>query len=175
MAERAERARWMKSDPQPDFVIPMMIDYINDPPNTDNAIRSAYRGGGFYSGFLIDCDGTVLLAHSWAWFAPGKDWWNLPLAPIANLHAFLDSYLADPPPCYGDPNSTPPDNGAPKINSDGPANQPAGDTRTPAPAASASSSSNGCAVGGVPSASSVIVLMLLGLGVVLQRRRAALK
>lgn len=33
MKERAQRAKWMKTDPEPDYTIPMMIDYINDPPN----------------------------------------------------------------------------------------------------------------------------------------------
>ncbi len=101
MAQRAQRAKWMKTDPNPDFEIPMMVDFINDPPNKNNAIRRAYLGGGFYSGFVIDCDGKVLYSKSWAWFAPGKDWWNLPLDPISNLHGLLDKYLQNPPSCYG--------------------------------------------------------------------------
>lgn len=101
MDERAQRAKWMKTDPDPDFELPMIIDYINHPTATNNAIRAEYRGGGFYSGYVIDCDGTVLKAHNWAWFAPGGEWWNLPLTPISDLHQFLDGYLASPPACYG--------------------------------------------------------------------------
>jgi hypothetical protein len=100
MSERAQRAQWMKTDEDPDFEIPMMIDYINHPPHRDNAIRTSYRGAGFYSGFVIDCDGRVLVAENWSWFAPGGEWWGLPLAPIDELHAFLDAYLANPSPCY---------------------------------------------------------------------------
>ncbi len=100
MKQRAQRAKWLKTDPKVDFEIPMMIDFINDPPNTNNAVRAAYLGSGFYSGYVIDCDGTVLKSHSWGWFAPGRDWWGLPLQPIASLQAFLDAYLADPPACY---------------------------------------------------------------------------
>ena len=47
MEERAQRAKWMKTDEDTDFEIPMAVDYINDPPNVDNAIRSAFRGDGF--------------------------------------------------------------------------------------------------------------------------------
>lgn len=101
MEERAQRARWLKSDLDPPGEIPMLIDFINSPGGeTNNAIRAAYRGGGFYSGAVIDCDGTVLQEHRWAWFAEGRDWWGLPLVPIEELHALLDAYLADPPDCY---------------------------------------------------------------------------
>ena len=49
---------------------------------------------------IIDCDGTILQRNSWAWFGEGRAWWNLPLVPTDELHAFLDDYLADPPDCY---------------------------------------------------------------------------
>ncbi|MBW2262358.1 MAG: hypothetical protein JRG91_10335, partial [Deltaproteobacteria bacterium] len=100
MEERAQRAKWLKTDPEPDFEIPTMIDFINDPPNVNNAIRATYRGSGFYSGYVIDCDGTVLVREHWGWFAAGGEWWGLPLAPIERLYSFLDAYLADPPECY---------------------------------------------------------------------------
>ncbi len=100
MEQRAQRARWLKTDPEPDYTIPMMIDYVGHPDQPDDAIRSSYRGAGFYAGFVIDCDGKVIRAHDWGWFAPGGEWWNLPLAPVDELHAFLDAYLADPPDCY---------------------------------------------------------------------------
>jgi hypothetical protein len=100
MEERAQRARWMKTDLEPDLEIPIIIDYINSPLGEDNAIWNVYRGGGFYSGFVIDCDGTVLNQESWAWFAPGGQWWGLPLEQVSSIETFLDSYLADPPPCY---------------------------------------------------------------------------
>ena len=39
MKDRAQRAVWMKTDPDRDYEIPMMIDFINDPPNKDDASR----------------------------------------------------------------------------------------------------------------------------------------
>jgi hypothetical protein len=103
MDERAQRARWLKTDPDPDIEMPMAIDFINSNLGPDDAIRDSYYGAGFYSGFVIDCDGSVLQSHAWAWYGPGRDWWDLPLVPIGDLHDFLDSYLASPPACYGDP------------------------------------------------------------------------
>jgi hypothetical protein len=100
MSQRADRAKKLKTDPEPDLTLPIMIDYIRSPLGNDNAIRDAYLGGGFYSGYVIDCDGKIAVAKDWAWFGPGKSWWNLPLAPIASLHAFLDAYLENPPTCY---------------------------------------------------------------------------
>ena len=101
MEQRAERGRWLQSDLEPDGELPVMVDFINSPGGEDNnAIRAAYRGDGFYSGFIIDCDGRVLQANSWAWYGPGRDWWGLPLVPIAKLHATLDAYLENPPDCY---------------------------------------------------------------------------
>ena len=108
MEERAKRARWMKTDLEPDLEIPIIIDYINSPLGEDNAIWNVYRGGGFYSGFVIDCDATVINQENWAWFAPGGQWWGLPLEQVESIESFLDSYLADPPPCYN-PDSTPSD------------------------------------------------------------------
>jgi hypothetical protein len=100
MEERAERAKWMKTDEDPDFEIPMAIDFVGHDTQPDDEIRRNYLGGGYYSCYVIDCDGIVLQRHPWGWFAPGGEWWGLPLAPIADLHDFLDDYLADPPPCY---------------------------------------------------------------------------
>ena len=101
MQERAERASWLKTDLDVEAEMPILIDYINSPDGQpNNAIRGAYRGGGFYSGHVIDCDGTIIDAQRWAWFEEGRDWWGLPLEPIENLHALLDDYLADPPDCY---------------------------------------------------------------------------
>jgi hypothetical protein len=100
MEQRAQRARWMKADLQPDAEMPMIIDYINSELGPDNAIWNAYRGGGFYSGFVIDCDATIIYQANWAWFGPGGQWWGLPLRPVEELEDFLDNYLADPPPCY---------------------------------------------------------------------------
>jgi len=111
MEERAQRARWMKSELEPDAEMPMMLDYINSEMGEDNAIRAVYGGGGFYSGFVIDCDGTIIHQSNWGWFRPGGQWWNLPLPPAADLEAFLDGYLADPPPCY----EAPPAAGEPSI------------------------------------------------------------
>ena len=108
MAQRAQRAKWLKSDPEPDFEIPMFIDYVGDPSREDNAVRRAYTGAGFYSGFVIDCDGKILDVNDWAWFAPGKEWYGLPLEPIENLYTLLDNYLADPPVCYDAFDSKPP-------------------------------------------------------------------
>jgi len=114
MEERAQRARWMKTDLEPDIEIPIIIDYINSPLGTDNAIWNAYTGGGFYAGFVIDCDGRLIYKENWAWFAPGGQWWGLPLAPVENLESFLDGYLEDPPSCYSQP-SNPNDQLSPSI------------------------------------------------------------
>ncbi len=103
MAERAQRARWMKAELEPDAEIPMIIDYINSSMGPDNAIWEAYTGGGFYAGFVIDCDAKLVYQEGWAWRAPGGQWWGLPLAPLAELEDFLDRYLAGPSPCYEQP------------------------------------------------------------------------
>jgi MYXO-CTERM domain-containing protein len=151
MDERAQRAWWMKTDPEPDYEIPMAIDYINYPPHTDNAIRTSYRGAGFYSGFVIDCDGQVLVAENWAWYAPGGEWWGLPLARIDHLHAFLDAYLANPSSCYtGEPSDggTRPDGGGDDAGLPG---DPGGNT----------SGGSGCGVAAPADASSLIFGLLL--------------
>lgn len=103
MEERAQRAKWLKTDPEPDLEIPAMIDYINDSPNANNAIKYAYLGGGYYSGFVIDCDGKVIKKVDWGWFNEGTDWMTLPLEHIDVLHSFLDDYLDDPPECFVPP------------------------------------------------------------------------
>jgi hypothetical protein len=100
MEQRAQRAAWMKTDLEPDAEMPMIIDYINTPLGPNNAIKSAYIGGGYYSGYVIDCDGTIIHSVNWAWFAPGGQWWFLPLAGLGGLDTFLADYLADPPACY---------------------------------------------------------------------------
>jgi hypothetical protein len=112
MPQRAERARWMKSDLEPDAEMPMMIDYIDTPLGSRDAIKQFYDGAGFYSGYVIDCDATILAEVPWAWHGPGAEWWSLPLAEADQLRAFLDDYLADPPPCY-DPPSAPDDEPGP--------------------------------------------------------------
>lgn len=101
MEQRAQRASWLKTDLSPEAEMPIMVDYINSPDGQpNNAIRGAYRGGGFYSGYVIDCDRTILDANRWAWFGEGGQWWDLPLRPIEDLHALLDDYLEDPPDCF---------------------------------------------------------------------------
>ena len=100
MEERAERAGWLKTDRLPKLEIPMIIDYVNSPPQRDNDIRRAYTGAGYYSGYIIDCDGRVLQRRPWAWYGEGGEWWGLPLTPVDELHDFLDGYLENPPACY---------------------------------------------------------------------------
>jgi hypothetical protein len=117
MEERAERARWLKTDPEPDFEIPMMIDYINTDLGPDNAIRFAYPGN-FYHGAVIDCDGTILDEQVWAWYGEGGEWWGLQLEPIETLYDLLDEYLADPPDCYAADIDAGPDGGAGAEGSD---------------------------------------------------------
>ncbi len=102
MPERAQRGRWMKYDPEPDLVIPMMIDFIEHDTHSDEAIRSTYGGGRPNAGYLIDCDGTVLEQHDWAWSsdgtAPGRR--RGELLDFGDLAASLERYLDDPPACY---------------------------------------------------------------------------
>ncbi len=100
MEERARRAGWMKTQLEPDAEIPMLIDYINSPLGADDRIWSFYTGGGFYAGFVIDCDRSIIQSLNWGWFAPGSQFWNLPLAPLRALEDFLDDYLATTPACY---------------------------------------------------------------------------
>lgn len=114
MEERAERALWMKTDPDPDLTLPMLVDYVGHPTQPDNAIRTAYFGYGYYSGYVIDCDGVVKVAHDWGWYGPGGEWWGLPLASEAELRVWLDAYLADPPTCYDGPTPPEPDAGVPE-------------------------------------------------------------
>jgi hypothetical protein len=95
MSERAQRALLMKTDPEVDFEIPMVVDYVNHATEPDNAIRNAYRGGGFYSRFVVDCDGIVKVAHGRGWYALGGEWWGLPLAPVSELRAWLGACEMD--------------------------------------------------------------------------------
>ena len=34
--------------------------HINSDLRPHNAIKSAFIGGGYYSGFVLDCDGTII-------------------------------------------------------------------------------------------------------------------
>lgn len=91
-AERAQRARWLSKDLGLSF--PWIIDDVDDTWFT------RYWPYGFYVGWLIDCDGTVLLQEPWGWATSETQWCGLPLASFDSLGTFLDEYLADPPPCY---------------------------------------------------------------------------
>ena len=91
-AERAQRARWLGKDRNLNF--PWIIDDIDD------TMFFELWPYGFYVGWLIDCDGTVLLHEPWGWATSQTQWCDLPLADFNNLDAFLESYLASPPPCY---------------------------------------------------------------------------
>lgn len=92
VAERAQRARWLKNDFNLNF--PWIIDDMAD------AMYWDYWPNGFYVGWLIDCDGTVLVHAPWGWATPTTQWCDLPLADFDDLDAFLEAYLEAPPPCY---------------------------------------------------------------------------
>ena len=98
-AERAQRARWLGKDRNLDF--PWIIDDLDD------TMFWELWPYGFYVGWLIDCDGTVLLHEPWGWATSNTQWCDLPLADFDDLDAFLEAYLVSPPPCYrgvvGDP------------------------------------------------------------------------
>ena len=189
MSQRAQRARWMKTDPNPDYEIPMLVDFINDPPNANNAIRKAYLGSGYYSGYVIDCDGKVLYSTNWAWFATGKDWWGLPLDAVSNLTQLLDNYLKNPPSCYK-PAAAPTDGGAPAADSGGPkadsgatppdtgsvaadSGSATADSSAPGPDASAGpgGSDDACSVSGPPRLGG-LAWLALATGLFAWRRRA---
>ena len=91
-AERAQRARWLANDFNLNF--PWIID------DMDDTMHSDFWPFGFYVGWLVDCDGTVLLHEPWGWSTPATQWCELPLADFDDLEAYLDAYLASPPPCY---------------------------------------------------------------------------
>jgi hypothetical protein len=99
MPERAQRGRWMKTDPEPDLEIPMLIDYIDVKDQIDESIRASYGGGRPNSGYLIDCDGRVLEQHEWAWSDPAAEGRQGDID-FEDLAASLDVYLANPPGCY---------------------------------------------------------------------------
>lgn len=168
MSERAQRARWMKTDPEPDFEIPMAVDFVNHVAEPDSAIRNAYRGGGFYSGFVVDCDGIVKVAHAWSWYAPGGEWWGLPLAPVFGLRNWLNNYLADPPACYTGDVVPMPDGGVPEPDA---GSEPDASTGldagvTPGPDAEPEdipSDDGGCATGGSHGLPLALLALLLGL------------
>ncbi len=92
VGERAQRARWLADDYNLSF--PWIID------DMDDTIFSDYWPFGFYVGWFIDCDGTVLLNEPWGWATPFTQWCDLPLADFDDLEATIDAYLASPPPCY---------------------------------------------------------------------------
>ena len=96
--ERAQRARWLKHDF--DLSFPYIIDTMN------GAIQGDYRPHAFYVGWVIDCDGRADIFERWGWATPETQWCGLPLADADELKAFLDSYLANPPPCYRGPSET---------------------------------------------------------------------
>ncbi|MCP4746566.1 MAG: hypothetical protein GY874_10580 [Desulfobacteraceae bacterium] len=95
-----QRANWLNTDMNPDGEMPFIIDYIDSNLGQDNAIKSAYKGGGYYSAYIIDCDGTIIKSLNWGWMGPGGDFMGLPLTPIEELYSFLDDYLANAPDCY---------------------------------------------------------------------------
>ncbi len=99
MEERVQRAKWMKTDPETDLGIPMIIDYVNSEMGKDDAMVTAYGGGSAYSGFIIDCDGKILEAHTWAW-ADKDEGWPVSVIPFDVLKSTLDKYLKKPPSCY---------------------------------------------------------------------------
>ncbi len=99
MEERAQRAGWMKTDPDPDLDMPMMIDYLKSDMGEDNAIRKAYGGGSPYSGYIIDCDGKILEAHSWAW-ADMTQSWPMSVDSFENLIKSLDKYIENSSSCF---------------------------------------------------------------------------
>lgn len=92
LEERAQRARWLKHDF--DLSFPYIIDTMNA------AIQGDYRPHAFYVGWVIDCDGRADVFERWGWATPETQWCGLPLADADELKAFLDAYLANPPPCY---------------------------------------------------------------------------
>ena len=91
-AERAQRARWLGRDYDLNF--PWIID------DTDDTMFFDFWPYGFYVGWLIDCDGKVLLQEPWGWATSDTQWCGLPLADFDDLDAYLEDYLASPPPCY---------------------------------------------------------------------------
>ncbi len=66
--------------------------------NDQNTIKTEFMGGGFYSGFVIDTDKTIIEKKNWAWVASDFDWYGLPLADIADLYEFLEEYFNPSPP-----------------------------------------------------------------------------
>ncbi len=92
MQERAQRTRWLSADFDLNF--PWIINPMND------FFRASYGGSSFYSGWVIDCDGTVRVAERWGWATSSTQWCGLPLASATDLTTVLDTYLAHPPPCY---------------------------------------------------------------------------
>ena len=164
--ERAQRAKWMRTDLKPAAEIPMMVDFINSPGQQNNAIRREFLGSGFYSGYVIDCDGKVLMARSWAWFAKGRDWWGLPLASIESLHTFLDKYLASPPSCYAASTLPKPDGGSVSAPDTGVVAIPPPPTNP-----GAGGANDGCSVGGTANAGQLGLLFLLLFAFRAARRR----
>lgn len=180
--ERAQRATWLKTDPNPDYTIPMMMDFVGDPSHTDDAIRQTYWGGGYYSGVVIDCDGTIRKIHFWGWYDKGGEWMGLNLTPVQDLHSYLDSYLKSPPACYKpaaapDAGSTPVDAGEPGVElgttkpDAGGVAADTGGTTTPPPA-DGDEGGCSCSLRSAPrDAAPGLLLALLVAGFALLRRR----
>ncbi len=66
-------------------------------------MTGTYRGSGWYSGWVLDCDGTAIKQDTWGWATPTTQWCGLPLSSAADLDSFLDRYLQSPPECYVPP------------------------------------------------------------------------
>jgi len=180
MQERAQRATWLKTDPNPDFTIPMMMDFVGDPGHADDELRTTYWGGGYYSGVVIDCDGTIRKIHSWGWYDKGGEWMGLNLTPVQDLHSYLDGYLKSPPACY---KAVAPDAGPPSADGGGPGVEmgttkpdtggAAVDTGASTPPPDGEDEGCSCALersrrGGEPL---LLLMMLAGMALMLRRRR----
>ncbi len=92
--ERAQRARWLKTDF--DLTYPFIMDTMS------NEMMAVYRGGRFYSGWVIDCDGFVIKEEPWSWATPATQWCGLRLADNDDLIALLTQYIFQPPSCFDD-------------------------------------------------------------------------
>lgn len=95
LGERAQRARWLKTDF--DLSFPFIVDTMS------NRMLLTYGGSLFYSGWVIDCDETVIQQQTWGWATPATQWCGLPLADVDELDQLLDSYLDSPPQCFSPP------------------------------------------------------------------------
>ncbi len=90
--ERAQRARWLKTDF--DLTYPFIID------DMDNLMFGTYRGSNFYSGWVVDCDGIVVIQETWGWATPTTQWCGLRLADNDDLTDWLTQYVDRPSSCF---------------------------------------------------------------------------